>query len=270
MRWRVDLAYNGKNYSGWQKQPGDVTVQQTLEQAFKTILREQVEITGCGRTDAGVHSRNYTCHLDVEGHFDTDKTAYHVNAILPDDIGLKRIREVDPDFHARYSAIQRHYRYYIHFNKDPFLDGISYRFQRNKSLDTHAMIRAAGSVILAAKEFFPFCKTDSDAKHYRCELTKSLWFFKNENEAIYSISANRFLRGMVRLIVGATLNIGLGKLSEADLEECITLQKPLPVSWSVPPEGLFLEEVSYVGESIQGSGWHAFPPNNITPNRKQS
>ena len=243
MRWRLELSYCGKNYCGWQKQPGDTTVQQVLEDAFSIILREPVEIIGCGRTDSGVHARRYTAHLDVTSELYTPKILYHINSILPLDIAIQSIIETDLTFHSRFDAIERHYQYYIHFDKNPFIKDQSFYFNRNADLDMFAMQEAA-LLIKDYSDFFPLCKTGSDAGHYRCNVSESHWIFE-DNKATYSIKSNRFLRGMVRLIVGACLNIGLGKLSIKDLKECMDIQIPLPVQWSVPPEGLFLENVVY-------------------------
>lgn len=243
MRWRIDLSYQGTNYSGWQKQPGDKTVQQTIEEAFGVVLRAPIEITGCGRTDTGVHARKYTAHLDVQGDHDISKILYQVNAVLPDDIAIRSISEVDENFHARFDAIQRQYNYHIHFQKDPFLNKQSFYFHQHTALD-HTAIANAASLLKEYNEFLPFCKTGSDIKHYRCELTMSDWVFTEDN-AIYSISANRFLRGMVRLITGTLLNIGLGKLTWEVVEESLKNKIPLPVQWSVPAQGLYLAEVKY-------------------------
>ncbi len=243
MRWRLELSYFGKNYCGWQKQPGDLTVQQILEEAFAMILREPVEIVGCGRTDTGVHARKYIAHLDVISEMYSPKILYQINSVLPQDIAVHSITETDVTFHSRYDAIERHYQYYIHFEKNPFIRDQSYYFNQNAILDMAAMQEAA-LLLKDYNEFLPFCKTGSDTGHYRCTVSESHWIFEN-NKATYSIKANRFLRGMVRLIVGACLNAGLGKLSVADITKCMNEQIPLPIQWSVPPEGLFLEDVMY-------------------------
>lgn len=243
MRWRIDLSYKGTNYSGWQKQPGDRTVQQTIEEAFSTILREPAEIVGCGRTDSGVHAKNYTAHFDSNHILETSKVLYQLNSILPDDISINFLGEATPEFHARYDARERHYMYHIHFNKNSFLIDSSFYFGMQGELDRSAMQDAA-KLLLDYNDFLPFCKTGSDATHFKCTITESQWIFENE-QAIYSIKANRFLRGMVRLITGACLNVGLGKLSIKSFEESLQKQIPLQLQWSVPPEGLFLEEVIY-------------------------
>lgn len=248
MRWRIHLSYLGTAYCGWQRQPGDLTVQQTLEEAFTMILRQPVEITGCGRTDTGVHARRYVAHADIQDVSISDKLVYQLNAVLPHDIAISDIAEADPKFHARFDAVERHYRYYIHFNKDPFLNGLSYYFHQHISLDQAAMDKAA-TLLLQYDQFKPFCKTGSDAEHFRCALKESIWAFDKEG-AVYSIRANRFLRGMVRLIVGACINIGTGKINMDELKESLDTQALLPHAWSVPPEGLYLENVMYKNEMI--------------------
>ena len=241
MRWRIALSYDGTHFSGWQKQPGEITVQQTIEDAFSTILRVPVEVVGCGRTDTGVHSRNYIAHFDAPAV--NKKFLYQVNAILPVSIAIKACEQVHDDFHARFDATQRHYVYYMHVAKDPFLRHHSFFFRNGHELDRQAM-QSAAAQLLNHSTFFPFCKTGSDVHHYKCILTKSEFVFE-EGQIRYHISANRFLRGMVRLIVGALLNVGLGKLTWAEIEEALVNQTPLALQWSVPAEGLFLEEINY-------------------------
>ena len=243
MRWKIHLSYSGTAYCGWQRQPGDPSVQQTLEEAFSLILRQPVEIVGCGRTDTGVHARAYTAHADIQDAEPTDKILYQLNAVLPHDIALHSIEGTDADFHARFDAVERHYQYYVHFHKDPFARNQSYFFQHHTGLDQPAM-HAAATLLMQYQYFQPFCKTGSDAEHFKCLLTESKWIFEN-GHAVYSIKANRFLRGMVRLIVGACLNIGLHKITFEELKESLDNQSQLPHAWSVPPEGLFLEKVTY-------------------------
>lgn len=244
MRWRMDLSYLGTNYSGWQKQTGDKTIQQTIEEALHVVTRQDIEITGCGRTDAGVHARNYTAHFDAEQLEDNASLIYKLNAVLPRDISINKLGITDDVFHARYDAIERHYLYHIHFYKNPFLHGQSLFFSGHVPLDRDAMHEAA-LLILQHNEFFTFCKMGSDVKHYNCTVNESKWTF-SDDMANYSIKANRFLRGMVRLITGACLNIGLGKLSVATLSDSLKNQMPLPIQLSVPAEGLYLESVKYL------------------------
>jgi len=246
MRWRIHLSYLGTAYCGWQRQPNGSSVQQTLEEAFAMILRQPVEITGCGRTDTGVHARFYVAHADVTDVHLNDKVVYQINAVLPHDIALLSITETDPAFHARFDAIERQYKYYIHFNKDPFRTTTSWYLHQHTPLDQHKM-HASAALLMQYDQFNPFCKTGSDADHYRCALKESSWTF-HEDQAVYTIKANRFLRGMVRLIVGSCINVGLGKVTIDELKACLDNQSLLPHAWSVPAEGLFLEGVGYVGE----------------------
>lgn len=243
MRFRLTLSYLGTNFSGWQKQPGDPSVQQTLEQALSTLLREPIEVTGCGRTDAGVHARNYVAHFDASTEVVTGALQYQLNSILPLDIAIHAIAVADPNFHARFDAVQRTYRYYLHFEKNPFLQHQSYLFPFKKELNLE-LLDAAAQLLKEYEQFKPFCKTGSDAEHYIVYLKESNWEMKPDG-MVYTISGNRFLRGMVRMVVGATLNVALGKITLLQLKHAMDTQTMIPKAWSVPPEGLFLEKISY-------------------------
>jgi tRNA pseudouridine38-40 synthase len=243
MRWRIELSYLGTAYCGWQRQPGDLSVQQVIEEAMSTIVRQPVEITGCGRTDTGVHARYYVAHADVQDIYLSEKIVYQLNAVLPSDIAIHQLSEADPAFHARFDARERRYNYYIHFNKDPFLEGLSFYFHQHTVLDQEKMNQAA-ALLLEYDQFKPFCKTGSDADHFKCVLKESFWTF-TDDQAIYMIKSNRFLRGMVRLVVGACINAGLGKITLEELKASMDKQSPLAHAWSVPAEGLYLEEVLY-------------------------
>ncbi len=243
MRWKIHLSYLGTAYNGWQRQPADPSLQQTLEEAFALILRQPIDIVGCGRTDTGVHARSYVAHADVMEVALTDKLIYQINAVLPVDIAIQHIEETTPEFHARFDAVERQYKYYIHFNKDPFRTTTSWYLHQHTPLDQEKM-HGAAALLLQYNQFKPFCKTGSDAGHFKCALKESAWTFI-EDGAVYSIKANRFLRGMVRLIVGSCVNVGLGKITIDELKECLDNQSLLSHAWSVPAEGLFLEGVGY-------------------------
>lgn len=253
----------GTNYSGWQKQPGAKTVQKALEDALSTILRERIEIIGCGRTDTGVHARAYVAHFNSTNAVDLLKTVYQVNAILPTDIAVWYVLPENDEFHARFDAIERSYSYSIHFLKDPFVHYQSFYLNTYKDLDQNKMHQAA-EIILKHEHFLPFCKTGSDNKNYQCFISHSEWHF-GEKGCTYSISANRFLRGMVRLIVGACLNVGYSRLTLEVLDDSLTNQKPLPLQWSVPPQGLCFQFVTYPPSKYRGD-WVAYPNNpNSSP-----
>lgn len=218
-------------------------MQQTLEEAFSKILREPVDIVGCGRTDAGVHGKSYVAHFDAGEISDTSKFLYQVNAVLPVDIAVMGLEKTHDDFHARFDALSRSYEYSIHYVKDPFLVDRSFYLNRHKDLDQQVMHDVA-ALIMKHDNFQSFSKTGSDNLNYTCVIQTSQWTFE-EGGCMYAISANRFLRGMVRLIVGATLNAGLGKLSLEDIRMSLENEVVLPLQWSVPAEGLSFVEVGY-------------------------
>lgn len=243
MRYFIELAYNGAAYYGWQVQPEQVSVQETITRALALILRSpELEIMGCGRTDTGVHASQYFAHFDFAEEFPRGFVS-RLNKFLPKDIAIRRIFPVADDQHARFDAHYRAYQYHLTWQKDPFRQETSFYLYRAQHFD-QALIQAAAKLLLEYEAFFPFCKTGSDAKTMRCTLFRSEWEFKDD-EWVYHIAANRFLRGMVRLIVGMCLSVGEGKLSLAQVREALDKQEHLPKSLSIAPEGLFLTEVRY-------------------------
>ncbi len=244
MRYFAELAYKGTDFFGWQIQPAQVSVQQTIQDAFSTILRVPIEVVGCGRTDTGVHASQYFLHFDFEGEFPKHFLS-RVNKFLPPSIAIFRIFPVAADAHARFDAYHRAYEYRMHFRKDPFQKDTSYFYPYPVQPDLDKMQAAAG-LLLAYDEFFPFCKTHHDANTYKCELKRSEWeAAENELGASYHIAANRFLRGMVRLIVGMCINVGTGKLELDTVRRALDEQKRLKRSSSAPPEGLYLRDIRY-------------------------
>lgn len=243
MRYFAEIAYNGSEYAGWQRQPKQISVQQVIEEAFSTILGTAVEVTGCGRTDAGVHASQYFLHFDYEGSF-PHKLVNRLNKMLPKDIAIYRIFETPPAAHARFDAYQRSYVYHLSFEKNPFAIQTAYFYPYSQKPNFELMQQAA-QLLLAYREFYPFCKTGHDAATLHCALSRSEWIQTDDKKMDFHISANRFLRGMVRLVVGMCLNVGLEKIAIADVKHALDQQSPLKKSWSVPPEGLFLSEVKY-------------------------
>ena len=244
MRYFIELSYLGTSFSGWQKQPHAHSIQGELEQVFSTLLKQNTEIIGCGRTDAGVHASYYVAHVDLNtpppGNF-----LHRANRFLSPHIALHRMLPVPPDAHARFSAIERSYEYHIHCRKNPFKQNLSYHFPFCHRL-AFAKLQEAGRLIMQYEHFYPFCKSNSDARHMRCTLQHICWERSPDgSQLIFSISANRFLRGMVRLIVGASLQIGLGKMTLEELQTALERQSRLPKAWSVPAEGLYLTGVKY-------------------------
>lgn len=244
MRYFAELAYNGSQYFGWQNQPDKISVQETLESAFSTILGVPVEVVGCGRTDTGVHAKQYFMHFDYDGKFPREFLR-RLNKFLPKDIAVFQIFNVPSQAHARFDAIHRAYEYHIDFIKNPFGIGLSY-FYPFTAIPEPAKMQEAASLLLNYEEFFPFCKTKTDAKTMRCALKRSEWEGSPEaGKMVFHIASDRFLRGMVRLIVGMCLNVGIGKVSLEETRQALEQQQWLKKSWSVPPDGLYLTDVRY-------------------------
>lgn len=243
MRYFAELAYNGSEYVGWQRQPTGVSVQETIERAFSTILNTEIEVVGCGRTDAGVHASQYFLHFDFDGAFPTAFVS-RVNKFLPKDIAIFRIFEVAPETHARFNAYERSYVYHITFEKNPFEIETAY-FYGYPNQPNFDNMQAAAQLLLAYREFFPFCKSDHDAKTLHCELSRAEWQRISDQRLAFHITSNRFLRGMVRLIVGMCLNVGTGKVHLDEVKQALDNQTLLQKSTSAPPEGLFLSAIKY-------------------------
>ncbi|MEM1215922.1 MAG: tRNA pseudouridine synthase A [Bacteroidota bacterium] len=243
MRYFMELAYNGANYCGWQRQPSSPSVQETLETAFATILRTPgFEITGCGRTDTGVHASQYFAHFIFREDFPRNFLS-RVNKFLPKDIVIRRILPMRADQHARFDAFYRAYAYHLTWAKDPFRQKTVTHFARVQQFN-QTLMQEAAHLLLDFDHFLPFCKTGSDAKTMHCEMHRSEWEFR-PTEWVYHVAANRFLRGMVRLIVGMCLSVGEGKLKLIEVRRALEKQERLPRSLSAPPEGLFLAEIRY-------------------------
>ncbi|MCC6282226.1 MAG: tRNA pseudouridine(38-40) synthase TruA [Saprospiraceae bacterium] len=244
MRYFITLAYHGARFNGWQIQPNAPSVQETLETACSTILRQPIGITGCGRTDTGVHARYYVAHFDAEGDL-PDRFLLALNGILPAGIGVYSVRAMPPEAHARYDAYERSYKYYISLRKNPFATESAWFYPQNRLLDLGKMQEVA-DVLPKYRDFFPFCKTHSGVDSYTCELRSAHWeLLPDEHLLVFHITANRFLRGMVRLIVGACVQAGMGQITVQDVQKALDEQKSLKKSLSVPPQGLFLTDVKY-------------------------
>lgn len=242
MRYVAHIAYNGSNYNGWQIQPNADSVQSTIEQAISTILNTAIKITGCGRTDTGVHAKSYYFHFDFKGDLPQAFTN-RINKFLPKDIVVYRLIPVSAKAHARFDAFSRSYEYHVVLDKNPFEIETAWAFYSARKLDLPKM-QAAAQLLLNYKEFIPFCKTNSDAKTMKCDLTCAEWKLFDDRLVFY-ISANRFLRGMVRLIVGMCINVGLEKLTIESVQKALDSQSMLPKSYSVPSNGLFLTKILY-------------------------
>lgn len=242
MRYLVHCSFLGTNYVGWQIQPNGTSVQGTLEEAFSTILRDKIDIVGCGRTDAGVHAQNYVFHFDTDAGI-PENLLYKLNRYLPDDIALQSMREVGEDMHARFTATSRSYKYYLTLEKDPFRTETAMYYPYPDPPDW-GLMNEAGRLLCQYKEFKPFCKAGSDTPHYLCDMTLAHWDY-TDVDAVFTITANRFLRGMVRLIVGTMLQVGRGQMTLNELRQVMDAQVALDKPESVVAHGLHLVRIEY-------------------------
>jgi len=241
LRYFITFSYNGEAFFGFQKQPKEVSVQQTIENALSVILHEKIDIVGAGRTDTGVHAKKMYAHFDTYQKFN-ENIIYRLNSFLPKSICIQKIFLVKNDLHARFSATFRSYEYYISLEKNPFKDKFAWQLWR-KNLDIDKMNKAC-EILIEYKDFSSFAKLHSDNKTNFCEIKKVFWE-KYNNELIFTISADRFLRGMVRAIVGTMVDIGLGKIIPNDLHRIIEDKNRGSAGSSAPAHGLYLVDVGY-------------------------
>ncbi len=240
MRYFIELSYNGKNYHGWQIQPNAITVQEVLQNALSTLLKQQIDVVGAGRTDAGVHAAQLYAHFDLHTSL-PENFVFKCNALLPKDIAIHNMFQVKNDVHARFDALSRTYHYRIALSKNVFNFDFAYMLQR--PLDVNIM-NTACKILLEYNDFQCFSKVNTDVKTYYCNLMKAEWTVV-EDELLFEIRADRFLRNMVRAIVGTLVNIGLGKMEVAHLHEIIASKDRSEAGFSVPAHGLYLVEVEY-------------------------
>jgi len=241
LRYFLELAYHGKHYHGWQIQPDVISVQEKITYALSTILQEEINIVGAGRTDAGVHASQMYAHFDTTKELDGN-FAYKLNAILPDDIVIYQLIRVEEEAHARFDAVSRSYEYKIWLGRNPFTLDTTWQLNY-KNIDIDAMNTAA-ELLYEYEDFECFSKVKTDVHTFNCSVTHAKWELKDQELTFY-ISADRFLRNMVRAIVGTLLDIGLGKKSVADFKTIIESKNRSKAGVSVPAKGLFLTEVTY-------------------------
>ncbi|MFY9242883.1 MAG: tRNA pseudouridine(38-40) synthase TruA [Polaribacter sp.] len=241
MRYFIELSYNGKNYHGWQIQPKVISVQEKLNDAISTVFQENIQVVGAGRTDTGVHATQMYAHFDIEQKPEGD-LVFKLNSILPNDISVQQVFLVDDEKHARFSALSRSYEYKIWLGRNPFLLDFSWQIHSQKP-DINLMNEAA-KLLLEYKDFQTFSKVKTEVYTFNCDITDAFWEQK-ENELTFYISANRFLRNMVRAIVGTLLEVGNGKISVADFRQIIESKNRSNAGLSVPAKGLFLTNIKY-------------------------
>ncbi|MFY7789047.1 MAG: tRNA pseudouridine(38-40) synthase TruA [Thermoflexibacteraceae bacterium] len=242
MRYFLDIAYRGTAYNGWQVQENTTqTVQGFLNRALRNTLREETETVAGGRTDAGVHCKRQFVHFDTAYTLDRNAFLYKLNRCLPEDIYVSDVLPVQPTAHARFDALSRSYEYHISLEKNPFLEGLAVRYWF--PLDIDLMNETAAKLFLY-NDFEAFSKTHTDVKTFLCDIYRAEWI-RQGNDLVFYIRANRFLRGMVRTLVGTLLEVGRGKLTTEGFEAIIQSKKRTAAGKSAPPQGLFLTDVSY-------------------------
>lgn len=242
MRYFINLAFKGTAYHGWQWQPNDLSVQQVLQDALQILLKQTISLFGAGRTDTGVHASQFFAHFDIEIPLNTDELTHKLNAFLPDTIVIYKIFQVNDSTHARFDAINRTYQYHIFLGRDPFLFETTWQIHQ-RQLNVEKMNEAA-KYLLDYSDFKCFSKSRTDVKTYDCKITEAHWQ-QNGQELIFTISANRFLRNMVRAIVGTLVNIGTGKNEVEDMKSLIESRDRRNVGFSAYAKGLFLTKIDY-------------------------
>lgn len=242
-RYFIQLAYNGAQFNGWQIQPNASSVQQTLEEALSLILRESISVTGCGRTDTGVHARYYVAHFDCSfEEIDSDYYCYKFNSYLPKSIVLYKISKVDENAHARFDAVERSYEYHVSLLKDPFLSELSTFLYFKPNFER---MNQAAALLPGFSDFTSFARLHSDVKSNECDVKSAEWKMVNDTHWVFHITANRFLRNMVRAIVGTLLEVGKENLTIEEFTKIIKAKNRGKAGTSAPAHGLYLSNVTY-------------------------
>ena len=241
LRYFIELSYFGKAYHGWQNQPDSITVQEVLEKNLSKVLGSKIDIVGAGRTDAGVHAKQMFAHFDTTKDIDADLLKYKLNSMLPKDVAISEIFQVQEDAHARFDAVSRSYEYHIVQEKDPFEKDLAWFLKHD--LDIGKMNNAA-QALYDYSNFKSFSKSRTDVKTYNCRIDHAIWEVKN-NKLVFHITADRFLRNMVRAVVGTLLEIGQNKYPVSHIHEVIKSEDRGMAGTSVPAKGLYLTRIMY-------------------------
>ena len=241
MRYFFEISYKGTDYHGWQIQKNAISIQHVIQEKLCQLTSEIIEITGSGRTDAGVHAKQQFFHTDFKNEIDGEDFRYHINAILPKDILVRSIRKVKSEAHARFDAISRSYEYVMIPQKDPFKPNEAYIYSRRIDLE---ILNAAAKSLVGKNDFQSFSKVKTQVNNFICEVYRAHWQ-QNGSSVVFHIEANRFLRGMVRAIVGTLLMVNEGKIEVNKIHEIVADKNRAKAGRSVSPEGLFLSKISY-------------------------
>ena len=240
MRYFIDISYFGKNYHGWQIQENAITVQEILDKSLSTILKTEIKSLGSGRTDTGVHAMSQVAHFDFNGNI-IENFLYRINSLLPRDISINSINGVKENVSARFDAISREYIYKIHTKKSPFLNDYSYYYKRDIDIE---LLNKACDIIKKFKDFQTFSKVKTDVNNYNCNVSYAA-IEKENNSYFFKVTSNRFLRGMVRAIMGTLFEINENKIELEFLEDIIIKKERKLAGPSVPAHGLYLNKVLY-------------------------
>lgn len=247
MRYFIQFSYFGQAYHGWQNQPNAITVQEVLEGALTKLVREKVSMTGAGRTDAGVHAKEMYAHFNMDLIKDIPDLVHRLNAFLPDDIAVQQIIQVNPEAHARFDAVERTYEYWICNVKSPFYRDSAHYIRQKLNID---LMNQAAELLVGKRDFECFSKSNTDVHTYLCDVEEAIWF-TDDDKIVFRITANRFLRNMVRAVVGTLLDVGLGKYSPDYVNTIINSKDRSKAGVSVPAKGLYLTSVFYPNTIIK-------------------
>lgn len=242
MRYFIHLAYNGTRFHGWQIQPNATSVQENLNKAFSVLLQTEINLMGAGRTDTGVHAREMYAHFDSDTSFDIPTLVHKLNSFLPKDIVIYDIIPVHDDAHSRFDATKRTYEYHIHQFKNPFIDELSWYFHQPLDFD---LMNQASQLLFNYTDFECFSKVNTDVNTFDCTIFEAYWKRGKNDQLVFTISANRFLRNMVRSIVGTLINVGLHKITLDDFTKIIESKSREKAGFSVPAHGLYLTKIEY-------------------------
>ncbi len=250
MRYFVAFSYFGKHYHGWQRQPNAITVQQVMEETFSTFLRTTITLMGAGRTDTGVHAKQMYAHFDCGALADLADLADKLNAFLPNDIAISGIFKVKEDAHARFDATERTYEYWVNEHKNPFYGDTAYYVKHPLSMEK---MNKAAAILMEYDDFECFSKLNTDVKTFRCHIKNAVWD-REGDKLVFTVTADRFLRNMVRAIVGTLLEIGCGKMDCEDIRTIIESKNRNHAGFSVPAKGLYLVKVIYPENIMETDG----------------
>ena len=242
MRYFIEIAYKGTHFHGWQIQPNAISVQEVIQKGLKKLLQKKIDVVAAGRTDAGVHARQMYAHFDCDIELDKSNFTYRLHSVLPESIHIKDIKKVLPDTHARFDALTRSYEYHICLSPDPFLTEVTWQIPP-REYDIKKM-NIAAAYLMKYIDFKAFSKSKTDVKTYNCKISNAQWVL-NDDQFVFYITADRFLRNMVRAIVGTLLEVGKNKISINEFKEIIIKRERSKAGVSVPAKGLFLTSITY-------------------------